>query len=83
MDNQENSFWKHNHKSAVPGRPSPKKIINKSPAGKANWMSYQNSVKDAWDFGDDEFCILSERHGQVTSSNKQHKTIGVHKSSSG
>ena len=80
MDNQENSFWKHSNK-AVPGRPSPKKVVNKNPAAAGNsFQNYQASVKDAWELGDDEYCILYDRHTS-SNSNKQHKTIGVHKAS--
>lgn len=61
---RENSFWKHNGR--VPGRPSPKKenkLLTKSvkgPIGSTSFQDFQNSVRDAWDIGDDEFCIVSE-----------------------
>lgn len=61
---RENSFWKHNGR--VPGRPSPKKenkLLAKSvkgPIGSTSFQDFQNSVRDAWDIGDDEFCIVSE-----------------------
>lgn len=65
MENsRENSFWKHNGR--VPGRPSPKKenkILMKNvkgPIGSTSFQDFQNSVRDAWDIGDDEFCIVSE-----------------------
>lgn len=63
--NRENSFWKHNGR-LVPGRPSPKKDgkpLNrnaKGPIGSTSFQDFQNSVRDAWDIGDDEFCIVSE-----------------------
>lgn len=63
--NQENSFWKHNGR-LVPGRPSPKKDnkltskSNKGHLGSTSFQDFQNSVQDAWDIGDDEFCIVSE-----------------------
>lgn len=66
MENsRENSFWKHNGR-LVPGRPSPKKenkLLTKSakgPIGSTSFQDFQNSVRDAWDIGDDEFCIVSE-----------------------
>lgn len=66
MENsRENSFWKHNGR-LVPGRPSPKKenkLLAKSvkgPIGSTSFQDFQNSVRDAWDIGDDEFCIVSE-----------------------
>lgn len=66
MENsRENSFWKHNSR-LVPGRPSPKKenkLLAKSvkaPIGSTSFQDFQNSVRDAWDIGDDEFCIVSE-----------------------
>lgn len=61
---RENSFWKHNGR--VPGRPSPKKENKlqtksaKGPIGSTSFQDFQNSVRDAWDIGDDEFCIVSE-----------------------
>lgn len=65
-NNHENSFWKNNSR-AVPGRPSPKKEykINtfkggaKGPVGSTSFQDFQASVRDAWDMGDDEFCIIS------------------------
>lgn len=63
--NHENtpSFWKTNSR-AVPGRPSPKKEIRhgafRSGRGHhSTFQDFQESVSDAWDMGDDEFCIIS------------------------
>ncbi|XP_073839451.1 TBC1 domain family member 22 [Musca autumnalis] len=67
-----NSFWKNSNR-VVPGRPSPKRDTTALTAGKvvggvgagqsggmmATFRDYQNSVSDAWDTGDDEFCIIS------------------------
>lgn len=60
-----NSFWKNSNR-IVPGRPSPKRVntigVAELGAGggmMATFRDYQNSVSDAWDMGDDEFCILS------------------------
>lgn len=67
MDNNHegsSSFWKNNGR-AVPGRPSPKKDHKtaNTKAGKGHvgtsFQDYQQSVSDAWDLGDDEFCIIS------------------------
>lgn len=70
--NHENSFWKQNSR-AVPGRPSPKKdtklsgkSINKGPVGSTSFQDFQESVRDAWDMGDDEFCIISGNFSTFT-----------------
>ncbi|XP_017057141.1 LOW QUALITY PROTEIN: TBC1 domain family member 22B [Drosophila ficusphila] len=66
------TFWKNSGRR-VPGRPSPKRETEKSAAvggaggrGTApgsgmvsTFTEYQKSVSDAWDMGDDEFCIIS------------------------
>ncbi|XP_055324885.1 TBC1 domain family member 22B [Sitodiplosis mosellana] len=94
---RENSFWKHNGR-LVPGRPSPKKenkLLAKSvkgPIGSTSFQDFQNSVRDAWDIGDDEFCIVSEMSNAKISKKvsqsaalsviKTHKNfIGIHQSS--
>lgn len=51
------AFWKKNTKT-VPGRPSPRHAPPEG-AGAANFHDFQQSVEDAWDDGDDEFCIIS------------------------
>lgn len=57
---RENSFWKQNGR-LVPGRPSPKKDgKSRAPIGSTSFQEFQNSVRDAWDMGDDEYCIVSE-----------------------
>lgn len=70
MDNHENSFWKQSNR-AVPGRPSPKKqdfkLVGKGgkgPVGSTSFQDFQESVRDAWDMGDDEFCIISGISGK-------------------
>ncbi|XP_071443605.1 TBC1 domain family member 22B [Hetaerina americana] len=54
------TFWKKNSK-AVPGRPSPKKEAPKNRPKNSSYptsfQDFQESVSDAWDIGDDEFCI--------------------------
>lgn len=63
--NRETSFWRTNVR-LVPGRPSPKKEnkllakSSKGSIGSTSFQDFQNSVRDAWDIGDDEFCIVSE-----------------------
>lgn len=71
MENsRENSFWKHNGR-LVPGRPSPKKenkLVTKNmkgSIGSTSFQDFQNSVRDAWDIGDDEFCIVSEMSSKL------------------
>ncbi|KAH8241395.1 hypothetical protein KR032_012439, partial [Drosophila birchii] len=72
--NANSTFWKNSGRR-VPGRPSPKRELDKSVgAGVAGvggrgagpntgmvstFRDYQQSVSDAWDTGDDEFCIIS------------------------
>ncbi|KAJ9583384.1 hypothetical protein L9F63_022250, partial [Diploptera punctata] len=56
------SFWKKNTK-AVPGRPSPKKDTRgnrQRNSSSTSFQDFQESVSDAWDIGDDEFCVISE-----------------------
>lgn len=68
------SFWKNSGR-AVPGRPSPKRDFldsksttaateqrdrgNGSGGMVSTFRDYQQSVSDAWDTGDDEFCIIN------------------------
>lgn len=73
-----NSFWKNSNR-VVPGRPSPKrdtstlsgKVAGAGHSGgmMATFRDYQNSVSDAWDTGDDEFCIISN----ATQQQQQHQ----------
>lgn len=67
MDNHHDnstSFWKTSSR-AVPGRPSPKKDNIRHGAFRtgrghhSTFQDFQESVSDAWDMGDDEFCIIS------------------------
>ncbi|GLH07930.1 TBC1 domain family member whacked [Gryllus bimaculatus] len=57
------SFWKKNSK-AVPGRPSPKKDSRisrqRNTSCSTSFQDFQESVSDAWDIGDDEFCVISD-----------------------
>nr|CAD7415109.1 unnamed protein product [Timema poppensis] len=57
------SFWKKNTK-AVPGRPSPtnnpRESRHKNPMSSTSFQDFQESVNDAWDVGDDEFCMVSD-----------------------
>lgn len=72
MESHENSFWKQSNR-AVPGRPSPKKqdikVVGgigrsgRGPVGATSFQDFQESVRDAWDMGDDEFCIISGMSG--------------------
>lgn len=63
-NNHESSFWRQNGRP-VPNRPSPRKDIKPStrtgrgPIGSTSFQDFQDSVRDAWDIGDDEFCIVS------------------------
>ncbi|XP_066966926.1 TBC1 domain family member 22B isoform X11 [Macrobrachium rosenbergii] len=54
------NFWKKNSKS-VPGRSSPRKDGGpKKQESGDSFQDYQESVNDAWDCGDDEFCVISD-----------------------
>lgn len=56
-------FWKKTTK-AVPGRPSPRKEVRSSShhnsGSSTSFQDFQESVSDAWDIGDDEFCNISD-----------------------
>lgn len=76
LANANSTFWKNSGRR-VPGRPSPKRELDKSVGGAgvggvavgrgagpntgmvSTFRDYQQSVSDAWDTGDDEFCIIS------------------------
>uniref|UniRef100_A0A182QNE4 Rab-GAP TBC domain-containing protein n=1 Tax=Anopheles farauti TaxID=69004 RepID=A0A182QNE4_9DIPT len=60
------SFWRNNSRT-IPGRPTT--VTNRIGSGRpigagssgssSSFQDYQDSVSDAWDLGDDEFCIIS------------------------
>ncbi|XP_050693947.1 TBC1 domain family member 22B-like isoform X2 [Eriocheir sinensis] len=53
------TFWKKNTK--VPGGSSPRKEGGqRKPEPNDSFQDYQESVSDAWDCGDDEFCVISD-----------------------
>uniref|UniRef100_A0A1A9W9E3 Rab-GAP TBC domain-containing protein n=1 Tax=Glossina brevipalpis TaxID=37001 RepID=A0A1A9W9E3_9MUSC len=86
-----NTFWRNSDR-IVPGRPSPKnKVVSTnshttlqtSGGGATNtsvmmstFRDYQNSVSDAWDTGDDEFCIISNATQQRAQQQFTRKTSG-------
>lgn len=57
------SFWKNNSRAVLPGRPKkdmrPPIMMNKGSKDPQKFQFYQQDVNDAWDEGDDEFCIMS------------------------
>lgn len=73
---RENSFWKHNGRlvpgrpspKKENAKMLPKSVggnigggVHRGPTGStSSFQDFQNSVRDAWDIGDDEFCIVSE-----------------------
>lgn len=91
------SFWRNNSRS-IPGRPTT--VANRTGGGRpigsgssgasSSFQDYQDSVSDAWDLGDDEFCIISgvvdtrisKRASQTAALNvlKTHKSGVVGKS---
>uniref|UniRef100_A0A1B6M959 Rab-GAP TBC domain-containing protein n=1 Tax=Graphocephala atropunctata TaxID=36148 RepID=A0A1B6M959_9HEMI len=59
-EDQASTFWKKNTKP-VPGRPSPRKEVRSNSqqnSGSTSFQDFQDSVRDAWDIGDDEFCNI-------------------------
>ncbi|XP_059612411.1 TBC1 domain family member 22B [Phlebotomus argentipes] len=59
MDNNHESFWRHNSR-AVPGKTVAATVKSKSQQmGSTSFQDFQESVRDAWELGDDEFCIMS------------------------
>ncbi|XP_055630124.1 TBC1 domain family member 22B [Toxorhynchites rutilus septentrionalis] len=62
------SFWKNNS-ARIPGRPTMATRMSSgavrtqggstSAGASSSFQDYQESVSDAWDLGDDEFCIIS------------------------
>ncbi|XP_018322262.1 TBC1 domain family member 22B isoform X2 [Agrilus planipennis] len=62
FENDKSSFWKKNSK-AVPGRPSPKKEVQRisrtKTVGPASYHEFQASISDAWAVEDDDFCLTS------------------------
>lgn len=63
------SFWKNNS-GRIPGRPTAASRMGPGgavrggsgpggPSSSNSFQDYQESVSDAWDLGDDEFCIIS------------------------
>ncbi|XP_065355129.1 TBC1 domain family member 22B [Calliphora vicina] len=82
-----NSFWKNSNR-IVPGRPSPKRVnpLGDTVTGSggvmmATFRDYQNSVSDAWDTGDDEFCIISS--AAMQQQQQQHQQQNLHRSPDG
>ncbi|XP_075218943.1 TBC1 domain family member 22 [Lycorma delicatula] len=57
------TFWRK-HTKAVPGRPSPRKEVRRitqhNATSASSFQDFQESVSDAWDIGDDEFCNISD-----------------------
>uniref|UniRef100_A0A2M4AHS6 Putative ypt/rab-specific gtpase-activating protein gyp1 n=1 Tax=Anopheles triannulatus TaxID=58253 RepID=A0A2M4AHS6_9DIPT len=85
------SFWRTNSRS-IPGRPTT--VANRigagrpigSGSGSSSFQDYQESVSDAWDLGDDEFCIISgvvdTRISKRASQTAALNVIKTHKSGS-
>lgn len=62
------TFWRNNSAARLPGRPTMATRMASGGNGGAgaggagggsSFQDYQESVSDAWDLGDDEFCIIS------------------------
>lgn len=76
------SFWKNNS-GRIPGRPTAASRMGPGgavrggsgpggPSSSNSFQDYQESVSDAWDLGDDEFCIIS---GTVDTSARISKKV--------
>nr|XP_040227194.2 TBC1 domain family member 22B [Anopheles coluzzii]XP_040227195.2 TBC1 domain family member 22B [Anopheles coluzzii] len=88
------SFWRNNSRT-IPGRPttvtnrigSGRTIGAGSSGGSSSFQDYQDSVSDAWDLGDDEFCIISgvvdTRISKRASQTAALNVIKTHKSGTG
>ncbi|XP_053698216.1 TBC1 domain family member 22B [Sabethes cyaneus] len=94
------SFWKNNS-GRIPGRPTmatrmaPGGGVRSGPSGStsgttghSSFQDYQESVSDAWDLGDDEFCIISTvvdtpRISKKVSQSAALNVIKTHRSSGG
>ncbi|XP_037090811.1 TBC1 domain family member 22B-like [Pollicipes pollicipes] len=73
-----NAFWKKNTKN-VPGRASPRHASSETVSA-ANFQDFQQSVDDAWDDGDDEFCIISgkiQKDVQISANIAQSTALSV------
>uniref|UniRef100_A0A146LDU1 TBC1 domain family member 22B n=2 Tax=Lygus hesperus TaxID=30085 RepID=A0A146LDU1_LYGHE len=85
-DSKGASFWKKNNK-AVPGRPSPRKelkVISYNPSPSTSFQDFQQSINDAWDPGDDEFCNISNaKISKKSFPNVSDDVINIHKYKSG
>uniref|UniRef100_A0A182N9X4 Rab-GAP TBC domain-containing protein n=1 Tax=Anopheles dirus TaxID=7168 RepID=A0A182N9X4_9DIPT len=87
------SFWRNNSRT-IPGRPttvtnrigSGRPIGSSSSGSSSSFQDYQDSVSDAWDLGDDEFCIISgvvdTRISKRASQTAALNVIKTHKSTS-
>ncbi|XP_055677022.1 TBC1 domain family member 22B [Lutzomyia longipalpis] len=80
MDNNHESFWRHNSR-AVPGKTVAAATVKKS---QTTFQDFQESVRDAWELGDDEFCIMSGigdgRSGKRTAGASAALTVKTHRS---
>uniref|UniRef100_A0A1B0CDS0 Putative ypt/rab-specific gtpase-activating protein gyp1 n=1 Tax=Lutzomyia longipalpis TaxID=7200 RepID=A0A1B0CDS0_LUTLO len=78
MDNNHESFWRHNSR-AVPGKTVAAATVKKS---QTTFQDFQESVRDAWELGDDEFCIMSGigdgRSGKRTAGASAALTVKTH-----
>ncbi|KAJ8665436.1 hypothetical protein QAD02_007098, partial [Eretmocerus hayati] len=90
------SFWRKNSQ-AVPGRPSLKQepsvppgntmggpgISGSASSGSTSFQDFQESIDDAWDSGDDEYCVVSDvRISKKVSHSAALSVINHHRSSS-
>lgn len=69
---ENHNFWKNNV-NTKPGRIKKESASSvASGSGNSSFQKFQNSVQDAWEIGDDEFCIIS---GLLTDSKVSRKSF--------
>lgn len=83
-NNQDGSFWRPNGRSAA-SRSSPRKEVKaaptrsgRGPIGSTSFQDFQDSVRDAWDIGDDEFCIISGISSEYLSDKNHERLCSYH-----
>lgn len=86
MDSNHESFWRHNAR-AVPGKTVSATVKSKTQQmGSTSFKDFQDSVRDAWELGDDEFLkfpIGDERVNKRSASTSTALTVKTHRSNLG
>ncbi|XP_055698603.1 TBC1 domain family member 22B [Phlebotomus papatasi] len=86
MDSNHESFWRHNAR-AVPGKTVSATVKSKTQQmGSTSFKDFQDSVRDAWELGDDEFLkfpIGDERVNKRSASTSTALAVKTHRSNLG